>query len=748
MRIANIFALTLAGIFSLVIACDKPSRSGASAGGSLDTGSAGEPTLHDRAQGKLTVRANVYAKRAVNSELSAITFDPVQVYQATDKPFDAIRDSKVGEIVLSHNASGAVSGLSLALPVGKYRLVGMATRGGAALNARSEVVEVSSLTAVSTSLLYLSAGETADVLAPRILTLTADQPSEPGDETALNIGLEAAIPPGETASISKSVTCISFWTGRPVVPVLVAPPQQNEAAFTSDVTSFSWTVSLPADPVYCSFAFHLLSSSSGLADDATVEISPFSNLIPPTLNTGILVSGENLIDNAGVARARVAYNAALQVPFHFAVRIGNPFRLSDGSALDLKDAQLEVTGAQCPLSTAAKIGREGTGTISLLSAAAISWVLTPKSVDPLTVTSASSCIFSYSVTDSLNVQTTGSMTLPVSGAMSIVIPDRKITHQTCSGVRVSWTEATALDPRFANEPLWYRASAIPGQLSGSTVEDIKSARTANAKSVTNRWTKLTRDAFVRVPNGSYTIVVETCLTGGGDPTQDCNDGEETLAAYTPSETEFDSSVSTCKKLFVTNETYTGNLLSEALSIAADAGATLTNGLDGGAPLTGVDGADYICNFEKPITLASASVKAFIVDGKRRSICDLSSQWGACPPDIDWVLSPNEAYAMADGSYFGSTDRRGKFVDPLSGGSDAEKLNIWTGLLSPEGYWLPIDRNICGALPATLLCGGWTDDTQKASQGFFRNGSDSVELLLSDWTIGSCNTKAHLLCITQ
>lgn len=98
-----------------------------------------------------------------------------------------------------------------------------------------------------------------------------------------------------------------------------------------------------------------------------------------------------------------------------------------------------------------------------------------------------------------------------------------------------------------------------------------------------------------------------------------------------------------------------------------------------ANLSGVSGADSICQNDanKPSSVGTA--KALIVDGTNRVACTSANCSGGTSEHTDWVLQPSVAYTRSDSTYIATTTSAGIFSFNIPNPIYAPATNIWTGL---------------------------------------------------------------------
>lgn len=171
-------------------------------------------------------------------------------------------------------------------------------------------------------------------------------------------------------------------------------------------------------------------------------------------------------------------------------------------------------------------------------------------------------------------------------------------------------------------------------------------------------------------------------------------------------------VTYCKHLFVTAETYTGDL-------------------------GGVTGADAKCNSDanKP---NDSNYKALLVDGSARRACTSPHcSDGGLDEHLDWVLTPNTGYYRADGTtLIAKANTLGLWPFPLSNTYDLPENSpgltaVWTGLYE---NW-----QVGGG-----TCLGWSTESIVGTYGL-RDERSLGAIHQGDYP---CSTQLPLVCVEQ
>lgn len=186
--------------------------------------------------------------------------------------------------------------------------------------------------------------------------------------------------------------------------------------------------------------------------------------------------------------------------------------------------------------------------------------------------------------------------------------------------------------------------------------------------------------------------------------------------------EIDVTCSQNKKIFITNASYNGDLMT-----AGGAGS-------------GVEGADSRCNLDANKPIDGATYKALLVDDSNRIACTSNNcETLGVAEHKDWILNPNTTYIRsADSSIIFTTNENGIFVfgNLSSSFGNAGSELTWTGLSSGIRW-----------STSTRHCNLWTDSTS-GDEG--RVGStDQVDFRSLRFGTGEdCNTLRKLICVEQ
>ncbi len=152
---------------------------------------------------------------------------------------------------------------------------------------------------------------------------------------------------------------------------------------------------------------------------------------------------------------------------------------------------------------------------------------------------------------------------------------------------------------------------------------------------------------------------------------------------------------------------------------------------------GIDGADTICQRDanKPSLHAGATYKAMVV-GNTRHACTTANCSGGQSENLNWVLSPYQAYMSADSVLIAITNENAIFSFPLLLGaaidSTATGDYAWTGLSSD---WTNFADN----------CNNWTDNNSYSGARGDPTASDNTSIFNSN---PNCAAPNKLYCVEQ
>lgn len=177
-----------------------------------------------------------------------------------------------------------------------------------------------------------------------------------------------------------------------------------------------------------------------------------------------------------------------------------------------------------------------------------------------------------------------------------------------------------------------------------------------------------------------------------------------------------------KRIFVTDNTYTGNL-----GGISGADAKCNNALDGEHPGTG-------------------TFKALIADGSNRSPCLYGTYGSQCTSnDItkskDWPMRPFTTYLRAGNLPVFTTNNAGVFLfgsltNPIGSGQ------TWTGLYIKPGNWEELNSQ-------TQRCNDWTDSAALSSSAWGdATATDQTSMSQNSSFSSTCDQLKSLYCVEQ
>ena len=348
---------------------------------------------------------------------SPVVFSQVDVFQENDDT------TSVGKIELQSNGDGTARAAVLPIQRGRYRLVGTATReDGTVFTGTSEVVDIADRAMSSVALTYLAPLQRRPT-GPRVTLLSMQQPTGARDRAPLTIVAQVSIPQGKTATAMVSAACFNE-AGESLGAEISTPSGQHPLGLHSSDTSVNWTLASPGASSCRATVTLALKDDPNAVDTADIDLArrTLGLDVNVSANLGIRVLSATLLSNLGASTAHIPYDLKETGPYQWVLRIDNPYIVAHEKGLALKAATLKISGEQCVLTPSpdtlepdlpvAKVPE-------LNSATNIPWTLgKTKAVSLRDLKEHPQCILSYTLTDSMNVTTVGSVPIPISGHLT------------------------------------------------------------------------------------------------------------------------------------------------------------------------------------------------------------------------------------------------------------------------------------------------------------------------------------------
>lgn len=367
----------------------------------------------------------------------SVVFSGVGVFQENDDT------TLLGEIELQPNGDGTARAAVLPIQGGRYRLVGTATReDGTVLTGTSEVVDIADRAMSSVAVTYLATGQPRPT-GPRVTLLSIQQPTGARDQAPLTIVAQVSIPQGKTATAMVSAACFNE-AGESLGAEISTPSGQHPLGLHSSDTSVNWTLVSPGASSCRATVTLALKDDPNAVDTADIDLArrTLGLDVNVSANLGIRVLSATLLSNLGASTAHIPYDLRETGPYQWVLHIDNPFIVADEKGLALKAATLKISGEQCVLTPSPDTIEPDLPVAEvpeLTSATNIRWTLRKtKAVSLRDLKEHPQCILSYTLTDSMNVTTVGSVSIPISGQLSAPT-DAPLLDVVRGVVSLSWS---------------------------------------------------------------------------------------------------------------------------------------------------------------------------------------------------------------------------------------------------------------------------------------------------------------------